>query len=245
MSLGRVLEYAIVIILALLLGLTIGYLLFGFGGSSACTDCQVSMPQVRAECDKQFFGTGVRAKQLDAGAEDEFLVAFADQSAFASDPNASGGYGSYSTPSSYPGVGQSTPLPRGPGYVMVRAQPQFGYNYSGGQSANYGSYDSSSDTRPGTSWNEVTVTVARYVNPLRNDATCNTRSVRFLDGRFESYCEIPKQFGADDGGQASYRIFVRNESSVPVEYCIISNCDASAPYGQGSLCQGEQAPLVQ
>jgi hypothetical protein len=242
--LGRVLEYAIVVILALLLGFAIGYVLWGLGGSAVCTDCQVSMPQVRAECDKQFFGTGVRAKQLEAGAEDEFLVAYADQSAFASDPNASGGYGSggYSSPSGYPGVSQSTPAPRGPGYVMVRAQPQFGYNYSGGQSANYGSYDTTNSTRPGTSWNEVTVTVARYVNALRNEATCNTRSVRFLDGRFESYCEMPNRFGPEDSGQASYRIFVRNESSVPVEYCIISNCDASAPYGQGSLCQGEQAP---
>jgi hypothetical protein len=244
MSLGRILEYAIVIILALLLGFAIGYILWGFGGSSACTDCQVSMPQVRAECEKQFFGTGVRAKQLDAGAEDEFLVAFADQSVAASDPNASGGYG-YSSPSGYPGATPTSPVARGPGYVMVRAQPQFGYNYSGGQSANYGSYDQTNDTRPGTSWNEVTVTVARYVNPLRNDATCNTRAVRFIEGRFESYCEIPNRFTAEDAGQASYRVFVRNESSVPVEYCIISNCDASAPYGQGSLCQGEQAPLQQ
>jgi hypothetical protein len=64
--------------------------------------------------------------------------------------------------------------------------------------------------------------------------------VRFVEGRFETYCEIPNRFSEADAGQASYRIFVRNESSVPMEYCIISNCDASAPYGAGSLCQGEQ-----
>jgi hypothetical protein len=245
MSLVRILEYAILAIIAALVGLGIGYFLFGGGGSGACTDCQVSMPQVRAECDKQFFGTGVRAKQLDAGAEDEFLVAFVDQSAAAAagDPNAS--TGGYSSPSSYPGTGNSTPVPRGPGYVMVRAQPQFGYDYSGGQTANYGSYDQTSNTRPGTSWDEVRVTVARYVNPLRNDAVCNDRSVRYVEGRFETYCEIPNRYSEADAGQASYRIFVRNESSVPVEYCIISNCDGSAPYGAGSLCQAEQVQPVQ
>lgn len=241
---ARILEYAIVTLLALIVGVGIGYVVFTWGrGSNECTNCQVSMPQVRAECDKQFFGTGVRAKQLDANAEDEFLVAFIDQSAV--DPNA-GGYsttsGGYSTPSGYPGVTSPTsPAVRGPGYVMVRAQPQFGYDYSGGQTSSY----DSSNTRPGTTWQEVTVTVVRYVSPLRNDSVCSQSSVRYLDGRFERYCEIPNRFGEEDGGQASYRIFVRNESSVPVEYCIISNCDASAPYGGGSLCQAEQLTPLQ
>ncbi len=235
---ARIVEYAILTLIALILGLVIGYFLFP-RGNGECTDCRVSMPQVRTECDKQFFGTSVRAKQLDANAEDEFLVAYVDQRGV--DPNA--GYstsGGYSSPGGYPGATSPTPPAlRGPGYVMVRAQPQFGYDYSGGQSSGY----DTSNTRPGTSWQEVTVTVTRYVSPLRNDSVCSQTSLRFVDGRFETYCEIPNRFEDTDGGQASYRIFVRNESSVPVEYCIISNCDASAPYGQGSLCQGEQTPL--
>jgi hypothetical protein len=237
---ARIVEYAILTLIALILGLVIGYFLFGLGGGGACTDCRVSMPQVRAECDKQFFGTGVRAKQLDANAEDEFLVAYVDQGA--ADPNAGGGYstsGGYSTPSGYPGATTAAPALRGPGYVIVRAQPQFGYDYSGGQTSGY----DVSNTRPGTSWQEVTVTVTRYVSPLRNDSVCSQSSLRFVDGRFETYCEIPNRFEEADGGQASYRVFVRNESSVPVEYCIVSNCDASAPYGQGAMCQGEQTPL--
>jgi hypothetical protein len=127
---------------------------------------------------------------------------------------------------------------------MVRAQPQFGYDYSGSQTSSYGSssYDTSS-TQAETLWDEVTVTVARYVNPLRNDAVCGQTAVRFREGRFETYCEMPNRFTAEDGGQATYRIFVRNESSVPIEYCIIANCDASAPYGQGTLCSAEQQPL--
>jgi hypothetical protein len=240
MSWARGLEYGILAIIAVIVGVLLGMWLFK-GDGSACTDCAVSRPQVRAECDKQFFGTGVRAKQLEAGAEDEFLVAYVDQGSI--DPNASTGYSSPT--SSYPGVSSTAPAPaRGPGYVMVRAQPQFGYDYSGGQS-NYGSYDQTSNTRPGTPWNEVTVTVARYVNPLRNEETCGQRAVRYVEGRFETYCEIPNRFGEVESVQANYRVFVRNESSVPVEYCIISNCDASAPYGMGSLCQAEQPAPVQ
>lgn len=233
---GRIIEYLLVILIAILVAVGVIWLLFP--ARTECTDCVVSRPSLRAECDKQFFGTGVRAKQLDAGAEDEFLVAYYDQSVV--DPNAtSGGYSStgYSSPTSgYPGATSTTPTVRGPGYVMVRAQPQFGYDTSGSQSSSY----DTSGTRPETLWADVTVTVTRYVNPFRNDSTCSQNAVRFRDGKFESYCEIPNRFTSDDGGQASYRVFVRNESSVPVEYCIISNCDASAPYGQGSLCVAEQ-----
>jgi hypothetical protein len=239
----RLIEYALVILVAIIVSMLLIWVLFPKAGP--CTNCVVSMPQVRAECDKQFFGTtGARAKQLDAGAEDEFLVAYVDSS---QDPNA-GGYSSpssgYSSPSSgYTGASSTPVSVRGPGYVMVRAQPQFGYDYSGQQSSyNSSTYDTSS-TQPETLWDEVTVTVARYVNPLRNDATCGQTAVRFREGRFETYCEMPNRFTAEDGGQATYRIFVRNESSVPIEYCIIANCDASAPYGQGTLCSAEQAPL--
>lgn len=237
---ARVLEYAIITLLALIVGFGIGYLLF-WPGKDDCTNCGgASRPQVRADCEKQFSGIGVRAKQLEANAEDEYLVAFIDQRAI--DPNANGystSSSGYSTPSSYPGV--SPAGPREPGYVMVRAQPQFGYDYSGGQTSSY----DPANTRPGTTWQEVTVTVVRYVSPQYNDSVCSKSSVRYVDGRFETYCDIPTRFQPEDGGQASYRIFVRNESSVPVEYCIVSNCDASAPYGGGSLCQAEQLTQLQ
>ncbi len=232
----RLIEYLIVVLVAIIVSMGIIWLFFPKNGQ--CTNCVVSMPQVRAECDKQFFSSGQRARQLDAGAEDEFLIAYV-----ASQPDASSSSGDYSSPTgggSYPGVSTPSPTVKGPGYVMVRAQPQFGYDYSGGQSSNYNSSYDASQTQPETVWQEVTVTVARYVNPLRNDAVCSQTSLRFREGRFETYCEMPNRFTEEDGGQASYRVFVRNESSVPMEYCIISNCDASAPYGQGTMCQVEQ-----
>ena len=232
----RLIEYALVVLVAIIVSMLLIYLLFPKQGP--CTNCIVSMPQVRTECDKQFFSSGQRARQLDAGAEDEFLVAYSE---VPNDPNAVGGYSSPTGGYSAPGSSSSTPPPRGPGYVMVRAQPQFGYDYSGNQTASYGATDTS-NTPPETLWEDVTVTVARYVNPLRNDAVCSQTAVRFREGRFETYREMPHTFAPEDGGQASYRIFVRNESSVPLEYCIVTNCDASAPYGQGMLCQVEQPP---
>lgn len=237
MSWSRIIEYALVVLVAIIVSLVLIYLLFPRGGP--CTNCVVSMPQVRAECDKQFFSSGARARQLDAGAEDEFLVAFVENP---NDPNVTGG--GYSSPTSgysAPTSSSSAAPPRGPGYVMVRAQPQFGYDYSGNQTSSYSATDTS-NTPPETLWEDVTVTVARYVNPLRNDAVCGQTAVRFREGRFETYCEMPHKFAPEDGGQASYRIFVRNESSVPLEYCIVTNCDASAPYGQGTLCAVEQPP---
>jgi hypothetical protein len=233
----RLIEYALVILVAIIVSMLLIYLLFP--KNTTCTNCVVSMPQVRAECDKQFFSSGQRAKQLDAGAEDEFLVAYVENPVDTS--STSGGYSAPGS-SSYPGSGSSSvPPPRGPGFVMVRAQPQFGYDYSGNQTSSYSSSDPA-NTAPETLWEDVTVTVARYVNPLRNDAACSQTAVRFREGRFETYCEMPHKFTVEDGGQATYRIFVRNESSVPLEYCIVTNCDASAPYGQGMLCQVEQPP---
>lgn len=233
----RFIEYSLVVVVAIIVSMLLIWALFPRSGP--CLNCVVSMPQVRTECDRQFFSTGARARQLEAGAEDEFLVAYVDQPQV--DPySTSGGYtspGGYSTATP---AASTAPVVRGPGYVMVRAQPQFGYDYSGGQTTSaYGSSDTSS-LAPETLWNEVTVTVARYVNPLRNDAMCGQASLRFREGRFETYCEMSNRFTEEDGGQATYRVFVRNESSVPLEYCIVSNCDASAPYGQGTVCQAEQ-----
>jgi hypothetical protein len=234
----RLIEYALVILVAIIVSMLLIYLLFPKG--APCTNCIVSMPQVRAECDKQFFSSGARARQLDAGAEDEFLVAYVEGFG---DQDATGG--GFSSPSGFPGTPASTsttPVPRGPGFVMVRAQPQFGYDYSGSQTTTTFSTTDASNPAPETVWEDVTVTVARYVNPLRNDAACSQTAVRFREGRFETYCEMPMRFAEEDSGQASFRIFVRNESSVPLEYCIVTNCDASAPYGQGALCQVEQPP---
>jgi len=234
----RFIEYALVVVVAFIVSILLIWTLFPRSGP--CLNCVVSMPQVRTECDKQFFASGTRARQLEAGAEDEFLVAYVDQPVSTDPYSTSGGYSSPGGYSSATPASSSAPVVRGPGYVMVRAQPQFGYDYSGGQTTSaYGSSDTS-NLAPETLWQEVTVTVARYVNPLRNDAMCGQASLRFREGKFETYCEMPNRFSEDDGGQATYRIFVRNESSVPLEYCIVSNCDASAPYGQGSLCQVEQ-----
>ena len=102
---GRIIEYVIVVLVAMLVAFLVIYFLFPRPGE--CTDCKVSRPQVRAECDKQFFGTSVRAKQLDAGAEDEFLVAYVDQGNV--DPNANNG--GYSAPGGYPGA-TTTPTAR-------------------------------------------------------------------------------------------------------------------------------------
>ena len=232
----RLIEYSLVVVVAILVSFLLIWLLFPRSGP--CTNCVVSMPQVRAECDKQFFSAGARARQLDAGAEDEFLVAYVENP---NDPNVTGGYSSPTGGYSPPTPSGGRPPPRGPGYVMVRAQPQFGYDYSGGQTSSYSTTDTANTPRE-TVWEEVTITVARYVNPLRNDAVCGQTAVRFREGRFETYCEMPHKFAPEDGGQATYRIFVRNESSVPLEYCIVTNCDASAPYGQGTLCAVEQPP---
>ncbi|MCE9523931.1 MAG: hypothetical protein K8S25_16050 [Alphaproteobacteria bacterium] len=230
----RLIEYSLVVLVAAIVSMVLIYLLFPNKGP--CTNCVISMPQVRAECEKQFFSTGARARQLDAGAEDEFLVAYVD-----APQDAGASSGGYSPPGGYSSAPSTPPVTvRGPGYVMVRAQPQFGFDYSGNQTSSYGSSSDPSATQAETSWDAVTVTVARYVNPLRNDAVCGQTALRFREGKFETYCEIPNRFTEADGGQMTYRIFVRNESSVPLEYCIVSNCDASAPYGQGSMCQLEQ-----
>ncbi len=223
---GRLIEYALVVAVAILVAVAIIY--FFIPKSSVCTTCSVSMPRLRAECDKQFFSGGASVRQLDAGWEEEELVAFVEP---AGDQDSggvpSGGYSSATGPGS-----SSSPIVREPGYLMIRVQPRI--DYSGASS----SYDTST-TRPETSWDEIKVTVARYISPLRNDKICDG-TVRFREGKFEFYCDIPTKLEPLDYGQMSYRVFVRNESSVALEYCVVSNCDASAPWGAGTFCQAEQ-----
>lgn len=228
----RLIEYLLVILVAIIVAVLIIWWVLRPG--SDCTDCGggPSVPQLRAECDRQFGGTGVPIETLQANEEGEYLLAFrepappSDQSSEFSSATAS-----------------RTVTTRPPGFVMVRVQPQFGYDYLGGQDSS--STADTSNVRPDTAWDEVTVTVARYVNPVRNERVCSEdrMRLRYRDGKFESYCDIPLRFTADDWGQATYRLFVSNRSSVPIDYCILTNCDYSAPWVSGSTCQIEQSTV--
>ena len=228
----RLIEYALVILVAIIVAILIIWYLMpkdsgDYGGGP-------SVPQLRAECDRQFGAGGVRAEQLNANEEGEFLLAYREPLA-SPDTTSSDGFSSATSPT-------TTQSSRVRGFVIVRVQPQFPYDYSGGQnSSSFGSADTS-NVRPETTWDEVTVTVARYINPLRNERVCGEGSMqlRFREGKFETYCDIPMRFTPEDGGQATIRLFVSNRSSVPIEYCIVSNCDASAPWGSGQTCQLEQ-----
>ena len=223
----RLIEYALVVAVAMLVAIAIIYFV---PKGTVCTTCTVSMPRLRAECDKQFYSGGTSVRQLDAGWEEEELVAFVEPAG--DQDSGSGSSGGFSSPTGSSTPSSSSSIVREPGYLMIRVQPRI--DYSGSSS----SYDTSS-TRPETSWDEVKITVARYVNQLRNDRVCDG-TVKFREGKFEFYCDIPTKLEPTDYGQASYRVFVRNESSVALEYCVVSNCDASAPWGAGTFCQAEQ-----
>jgi len=110
-----------------------------------------------------------------------------------------------------------------------------GYGYSGGAVTN--SFDPAT-VAPGQKWNDVTVTVARYANPLRNEQECSS-PVAFREGRFENYCTFVPDF-TSGVSEVSYRIFVSNRSSSPVDICIVTNCNMSS---SNKLCSIEQAPL--
>ena len=230
----RLIEYALVVLVAIIVSMLL--ILVLFPRNQSCDNCPaISLPQERANCDKQFFGSSVRSRTLSPGQEHEYLVSYVENP---EDANSSGGYSSPT--GGYPGTTpapSSRPAAREPGFLMVRAQPQIGYDYSGGTSSS--SFDIS-NTPIGQPWSGVTVTVARYATQLRNDEICGQTEVRFREGRYESFCTIPLKFTEDDGGMHSYRYFVRNDSGTPVEYCMISNCDWSTPLGGGSTCKTEQ-----
>lgn len=235
----RLIEYALVILVAIIVAILIIWWLMP---KDDCSNCgpRESVPQLRVECDRQFGAGGVRAEQLNANEEGEYLLAYREPLTSADDSSSSDGFSS-ATPNA------ATQSSRPPGFVIVRIQPQFPYDYSGGQNtSSFGTSDT--NVRPETTWDEVTVTVARYINPLRNERACSEDKMRLRyrfsspgeAGRFESYCDVPMRFSPEDGGQATYRLFVSNRSSVPIEYCIVSNCDASAPWGSGTTCRIEQ-----
>ncbi len=227
----RLIEYALVVLVAIILGTLLFWLWLRLTGQSSdeCKTCTVSLPRLRAECDRQFFSSGSGSKQLEAQWELEEMIAYIEPS---DETNAS--QDGYSSATGSQAAATGGPVVREPGYLMVRVQPQYTYT---GQSS--GPYSDLSSVAPETSWNDVTVQVARRVTPLRNEEVCNA-SVRFREGKFEFYCDLPTKFAATDFGQISFFVFVRNASSVPLEYCVVTNCDASSPWGAGQLCQAEQ-----
>lgn len=239
----RLIEYALVVLVAIIVSMLLIWVLFP--KAEPCTDCVVPLPDARAECDKQFYSTGSRARQLAPGAEDELWIGYEDESQppdYGSSGYSSPSSGGYSSPS---GGYSTTPAPtssssRGRGYVMIRTLPQGGYDYQG-QSSGYGSSYDTTSTRPETTWDEVTVTVARYATQLRNDSVCAQAPVRFREGRFESFCSMTHKFDDAENAMISYRVFVRNDSSVPLEYCIVSNCSSSGPFAP--VCKSELQPL--
>jgi len=125
-----------------------------------------------------------------------------------------------------------------PAFVMVRARPSTAYDYP---SAAREDGQQNLPTVEETRWDEVTTTIVRYVNPLRNEAVCGESALTLREGGFEAYCDVPAK--ADSPDRQEIYVFLTNQSSVPIEYCIVSNCDASSRSGQGALCQVERQRL--
>jgi hypothetical protein len=74
-----------------------------------------------------------------------------------------------------------------------------------------------------------------FVSPLRNESVCAEKAVRFFEDKFEAYCDLPTRFDPTEPPKQSYRVFMINDSTTPVEYCLVSNCDES----HGKICQVE------
>lgn len=223
----RLIEYALVILVAIIVSWLIIY--FWLRPSlETCTNCYANVERFRGECDRQF--NGPNATQLEAMWEQEELIAFVQPSA--DQASQSDGFGGTTSSTTSPTIS-------GPGFVLVRVQPEADFS---GQSTGGPDVNALPQETP---WEKVTVTVARYVNQLRSDEVCKG-IVRLRDGRFEFFCDrLTTRFGTDDYGQISYRVYVRNESSVPISYCFVSNCTDSAPWGAGKLCQREQEQFAQ
>jgi len=230
----KLIEYALVVLVAIIVSLALIYFFIPGSGSSKCTGCIVtSLPQQRAECEKQFTGGYGSPRMLQGGSDDEYLIGFFDPAQGGAAGYSSGG----SSTGGYPGVsttGSAGPSPTA-GFLIVRARPQMTYDAtSGGYSG--GSFNPAT-VPAGQAWDDVRVAVVSYVSPLRNESVCAEKSVKFFEDKFESFCDLPTRFAAGDAPKQSYRVFVMNNSTTPIEYCIVSNCDES----HGKICQIELA----
>ena len=226
----KLIEYALVILVAIIVSLILIWFFFNGSGSKNCAGCVVtSLPQQRQECEKQFTGGYGSPRVLQGGSDDEYLIGFFD-------PAQNAGFGSSSSSGSG-GSPTSTAAGSSPiaGYVIVRARPQTSYDSTNGS---YSSGGFNPTTVPaGQAWEDVRVAAVTYVSPLRNESVCAEKSVKFFEDKFESFCDLPTRFGPGDAAKQSYRVFVMNQSSTPIEYCIVSNCDES----HGKICQLELA----
>jgi len=232
----KMIEYALVVLVAIIVSLVLIVVFFPIGGSTKCQGCQTtSLPQQREECDKQFSGGYGSPRVLQPGSDDEYLIGFYDPAVGggASNPYASGSSGGYpGVPSGSTGIASTTPTA---GYVIVRTRPQVTYDASSG-SYSSGSYNPGA-IPAGQVWDKVHVAVVTYVSPLRNESVCPERAVSFFGDKFEAFCDLPTRFSPGDPPKQSYRVFVMNNSDLPIEYCIVSNCDQS----HGKVCQLEMA----
>jgi hypothetical protein len=235
----KLIEYALVVLVAIIVSLVLIYVFFPWGGATKCTGCIVtSLPQQRAECEKQFTGGYGSPRVLQGGSDDEYLIGFYD-------PAQGGGAGAFpssssgssSSSSGYPGVSSTSTGAAGPtptaGFLIVRARPQMTYDASSGGYSG-GSFNPAT-VPAGQAWDDVRVAVVSYVSPLRNESVCSEKSVKFFEDKFESFCDLPTRFAAGDSPKQTYRVFVMNNSNTPIEYCIVSNCDES----HGKICQIE------
>lgn len=220
----RMIEYAVltlVVVILLLLGF---HMWWSSSSSPICTNCAVtSLPQQRQECEKQFAGGYGSPRLVQPGTMDDYTIGFYDPA-----------YSFGSTTTSSSGTVAAPPVA---GYVMVRARPYSGYDSSSGIAG--APWDPAKETQ-GREWGDVRVAVVEFETPLRNRYACippknrEVAAVLFGD-KFESYCDLPTRFDGSDPPKLSYRVFVINDSSSPVEYCIVSNCDES----HGKICQVE------
>jgi hypothetical protein len=223
----KLIEYTLVVLVAIIFSLLLIWALMSNGGSEECKGCTVTaLPLQRQECEKQFSGGIGSPRVLQPGNIDEYLIGFFDPSM-----GGGGGYGSGS-PSGY-GTTSGTGATPVAGFVIARARPQTSYD------ANSGSYTGGQfnpTTVPaGQAWDDVRMAVVSFVSPLRNENVCAERPVKFFEDKFEAYCDLPTRFVQGEAPKQSYRVFMLNNSTTPIEYCLVSNCDES----HGRVCQIE------
>lgn len=174
--------------------------------------------KLRAACDRQFETAFVQENKLDALTEVEYTAYFA----------ADGARRYSSKLPIRPGT-SGRPIDRkkgAPGYVMIRARPP------------YGGIDGYDATNLPLS---MGLTVVQHDGPTKLAIVCGTR-VAYRKGALEAYCEFPVEFVT--APERSYRLYLTNLHNVHFEYCALSNCDISEPFGEGSLCESE-LPLIE